>query len=190
MDAGVKERSGHVKQRRFLIFNPPWHLVVTNLHFTQDGMTTILFVFRWSSPIRFGVWNARLLKTKVLSLCDLMLSRRLDLLSVTEWWLTSNDYHCRPHGFTWRLRCLSLAKIHSQRRWTCVIARKGLHVSRNEGCIFSSFEHSDLTITSGDKVFRLLTVYRPPPSKKNGFTVERFFSEFSTLSEELTVTSC
>ena len=46
MDAGVK-RSWHVKQRRFLIFNPPWHLVVTNLHFTQDGMTTILFVFRW-----------------------------------------------------------------------------------------------------------------------------------------------
>ena len=143
-----------------------------------------------SSPIRFGVWNARLLKTKVLSLCDLMLSRRLDLLSVTESWLTSNDYHCRPHGFTWRLRCLSLAKIHSQRRWTCVIARKGVHVSRNEGCIFSSFEHSDLTITSGEKVFRLLTVYRPPPSKKNGFTVERFFSEFSTLWEELTVTSC
>ena len=40
------------------------------------------------------------------------------------------------------------------------------------------------------KVFRLVTVYRPPPSKKNGFTVERFFSEFSALSEELTVTFC
>ena len=40
-----------------------------------------------SSPLRFGVWNARLLKTKVSSLCDLMLSRRLHLLSVTESWL-------------------------------------------------------------------------------------------------------
>ena len=40
-----------------------------------------------SSPKRFGVWNARLLKTKVSSLCDLMLSRRLHLLSVTESWL-------------------------------------------------------------------------------------------------------
>ena len=40
------------------------------------------------------------------------------------------------------------------------------------------------------QVFRLVTVYRPPPSKKNGFTVERFFSEFSALSEELTVTFC
>ena len=34
-----------------------------------------------------------------------MLSRSLNLLSV--------------HEFTRRLRCLSLAKIHSQRRWTC-----------------------------------------------------------------------
>ena len=40
------------------------------------------------------------------------------------------------------------------------------------------------------KVFRLVTVYRPPPSKKNGFTVERSFSEFSALSEELIVTFC
>ena len=71
-----------------------------------------------------------------------------------------------------------------------VIVRKGLHVSRNESCILSSFEHFDLNIISGDKVYRLVTVYRPPPSKKNGFTVERFFSEFSALSEELTVTFC
>lgn len=55
--------------------------------------------------------------------------------------------------------------------------------------MFSTFEHFDLTITSGNKVFRLVTVYRPPPSRKNGFTVERFFSEFSSFLEELTVTS-
>ena len=39
----------------------------------------------------FGVWNALSLKTKVSSLRDLMLSCSLDLLSVTESWLTSND---------------------------------------------------------------------------------------------------
>ena len=46
---------------------------------------------RCSPPLRFGVWNARSLKTKVASLCDLLLSRSLDHLSVTELWLTSND---------------------------------------------------------------------------------------------------
>ena len=39
----------------------------------------------------FGVWNALSLETKVSSLRDLMLSCSLDLLSVTESWLTSND---------------------------------------------------------------------------------------------------
>ena len=39
----------------------------------------------------FGVCNALSLKTKVSSLRDLMLSCSLDLLSVTESWLTSND---------------------------------------------------------------------------------------------------
>ena len=36
-------------------------------------------------------WNACSLKTKVSLLCDLILSHRLDLLSVTESWLTAND---------------------------------------------------------------------------------------------------
>ena len=53
--------------------------------------------------------------------------------------------------------------------------------SCDESCILSSFEHFDLNIISGDKVYRLVTVYRPPPSKKNGFTVEKFFSEFSAF---------
>ena len=39
------------------------------------------------------------------------------------------------------------------------------------------------------KVFRLVTVYRPPPSKKNGFTVERFFSEFRVDCYILSITS-
>ena len=74
-------------------------------------------------------------------------------------------------------------KVYHLPRSTCrgglaVIARKGLRISRNKGCILSSFKHFDLTITSGDKVY------------KNGFTVERFSSELSAFLEELTVTSC
>ena len=145
-----------------------------------------------SPPLRFGVWNARSLKTKVSSLRDLMLSCSLDLLSVTESWLTSND-SITIADLTNSLEDYAFHHLPSSTRrggGLAVIARKGLHVSRNEGCIFSSFEHFDSTITSGNKVFRLLKVHLPPPSKKNGFTVERFFSEFSALSEELTVTFC
>ena len=121
-----------------------------------------------------------------------MLSCNLDLLSVTESWLTSHD-SITIADLTNSLEDYTVYHLpRSTRRGggPAVIARKGLHVLRNKSCVLSSFEHFDLTITSGDKVSRLVTVYRPPPSKKNGFTVERFFfSEFSALSDELTVTS-
>ena len=121
-----------------------------------------------SPPLRFGVWNARSLKTKVSSLCDLMLSHRLDLLSVTESWLAAND-SITIADLTNSLKDYAVYHLpRSTHRGggLAVIARKGFQVTENEGCMFSTFEHFDLTITSGNKVFRLVTVYRPPPSKK------------------------
>ena len=50
---------------------------------------------------------------------------------------------------------------------------------------YSIFEHLDLVVTSRNKSFRLLTIYRPPPSKKNKLTPDKFFSEFSILLEDL-----
>ena len=112
-----------------------------------------------------------------------MLSRSLNLLSVTESWLNSND-SITIADLTNSLEDYAVYHLpRSTRRGggLAVIVRKGLHVSRNESCILSSFEHFYLNIISGDKVHRVVTVYRPLPSKKNGFTVERFFLEFSAF---------
>ena len=130
-----------------------------------------------SSPLRFGVWNARSLKNKVSSLCDLMLSHRLDLLSVTESWLAAND-SITIADLTNSLKDYAVYHLpRSTRRGggLAVIARKGFQVTENEGCMFSTFEHFDLTITSGNKVFRLVTVYRPPPSRKKWFYSRKVF---------------
>ena len=121
-----------------------------------------------------------------------MSSRRLYLLSVSESGLTPND-SITIADLTNSLKDYAVYHLlRSTRRGggLPVITRKGLHVSRNEGCIFSTFKHFDQTIASGNKIFHLVTVYLPLPSKKNGFTVERFPSEFSAFLEELTVTSC
>ena len=78
-------------------------------------------------------------------------------------------------GYIWaKIECflLSSFRVYHLPRSTrrggglAVIARKGFQVTENEGCMFSTFEHFDLAITSGNKVFRLVTVYRPPPSRK------------------------
>ena len=69
-----------------------------------------------------------------------------------------------------------------------VIARKGFQVKRNNSSVFSSFETLDLAITSGNKQFRLLTIYRPRATKKNNLSTPQFFSDFSKFLEELIAT--
>ena len=54
---------------------------------------------------------------------------------------------------------------------------------------FPSFEHIDLTISSGSSSIRLVTIYRPPPSTENKLKVLDFLAEFSTLLEPLTFAS-
>ena len=128
-----------------------------------------------SPPLRVGAWNARSLKTKVSSLCDL----RLVVLTISLW---------LNHGLPRTVVLpLSISRIHLKTTLfiirqdphagggLAVIARKGLHVSRNKGCILSSFKHFDLTITSGDKVYRLVTGYRPQPSKKKWLYSRKVF---------------
>jgi len=42
-------------------------------------------------------------------------------------------------------------------------------------------------VRTGDKPFRLCVIYRPPPSKKNGFTNIVFFDEWASYLDELAV---
>ena len=198
VDAGVEERSGRVKQQRFLIFNPPWHLVVTNFHFTQDGMTMILFVFRWYQIGHavvhhyvsvFGMlahWKPKYRRYVILCCLVVLifypwLNRGLPQTIVLS--LPTSRIHLRITLFI-----------------TCqdpLAEEVDLLLSHAKGFMFPEIRLYFFFVRTfwfsyhlWFKVFRLVTVYRPPPSKKNGFTVERFFSEFSALSEELTVTFC
>ena len=52
---------------------------------------------------------------------------------------------------------------------------------------FESMEYMDLSVTTSNSSLRLLTIYRPPPSKKNKTTHNMFLNEFSVLLEDLAV---
>jgi len=111
----------------------------------------------------------------------------MSMLSITETWLTGNDHFTLAD----LMNTLQDYSIYNFPRTTCrgggvaVVARKGLAVKQNQTTGFSSFEHLDLVVTSRNKSFRLLTIYRPPPSTKNKLTPDKFFSEFSILLEDL-----
>ena len=132
-----------------------------------------------SSPLlRFGVWNARPLKTKVSSLRDLMWSCSPDLLSVTESWLTSND-SITIADLTNSLEDYAFYHLPRSTRRGCYRTQKGF-MFREIRLYFFLVRTFLFSYHLWRQVLRLVTVYRPPPSKKNGFTV----------SEELTVTFC
>ena len=52
---------------------------------------------------------------------------------------------------------------------------------------FSSFEYLDIVTTCSTGSIRIVTIYRPPPSKVNQLNRAPFFEEFCTLAEQLVV---
>ena len=161
------------KHEYFCFFSPPDYAVYHLPRSTRrgGGLAVIvrkgLHVSRNESCIlsSFEHFDLNIISVDKVYRRDLMLSCSLDLLSVTESWLTSNDI-ITIADLTNLLKDFAVYHLpRSTRRGggLAVITRKGLHVSRNEGCIFSLFEHFDSTITSGNKVFRLLKVHLPLP---------------------------
>ena len=53
--------------------------------------------------------------------------------------------------------------------------------------MFTHFEHMDCTVISNDVNMSLCIVYRPPPSKRNGFKNSVFFDEWSLYLDRLAV---
>ena len=44
-------------------------------------------------PVRFAMWNARSLKAKAksASLCDFVIGKKIDIIAITETWLSGDD---------------------------------------------------------------------------------------------------
>jgi hypothetical protein len=113
-------------------------------------------------------------------------------LAITESWL-SGDYH-NNNTIAEILNTLNDFNFHHVPRvnrtggGVGVFLRKGFTVLKNEWQPFSSMECMDLFISSGRSSIRLITIYRPPQSKKNRATPSTFFQEFSSLLEVVSLT--
>ena len=120
------------------------------------------------------------------------MSRRLDILVLTETWLSTKSsdsntvaeitHTLQDHNF------IHLPRSDRKGGGVGILLKKGFGIRENILSKFRSMEYLDLSLTSNKLTFRLVAVYRPPPSKKNKLTTSIFFDEFSTLLEDLTVT--
>ena len=145
------------------------------------------------NKIKFGVWNAQSIKKKSGSICDLVISKHLDILAFTETWLSADFYGNNTMAEI--LNTLKDFEFHQVPRidrsggGVGILLRKAFKVTRNDSIPLPAMEYMDLTISHGTSSIRPVTIYRPPSSKKNRSTPEAFFTDFSMLPETLTLVS-
>jgi len=146
---------------------------------------------RNSLSTKFGLLNIRSMKNKTTQICDLIISNRLDILALTETWLNGTDMDNRC--FADINNTLPNYTIHHVPRLNrkgggvALIIRDGFSVVKNSLANIKSFEYQDVTLSYKNDSMRIVNIYRPPSNKIN---VDCFLSEFSTLTEHLTITQC
>lgn len=195
----IKQNNGSDTHRipvRISNNNNRWSKVSKHNTKHQDSFITTIprtpFTPPIANSIRFGTWNSQSINKKAGSLCDLIISKHLDILSITETWLASdqqaNNNNTIAEILLNTLKDFDFHHIARQNRTgggVGVFLRKGFKVTKNESIPLTSMEYLDLSISHGTSTSRLFTIYRPPPSKKNRTTPESFFKDFSTLLETI-----
>jgi exonuclease III len=124
-------------------------------------------------------------KNKTDILCDHIIDKELDLLLITETWLTESD-----HVITNNL-CPPNYVIHhtpwpnSTGGGVAIISHLCLTVKYNQTSTYSSFEHMEIVLTFQNIMIGLLIICRPPPSPKNQHTFMHFKYEFTSLLDRI-----
>ena len=147
-----------------------------------------LYSFNRARSLEFSVLNTRSIRNKSLIVKDLIVDRDIDILALTETWLTSRDLDSQIE----RDICPTGYELHSMPRGrlgggVALVYKKPLRFQK-QSCIstkFKSFEFIDLLMRHSCSSLRVVTVYRPPPSKSNNSSLPLFCEEFPRLLEHL-----
>ena len=70
-----------------------------------------------------------------------------------------------------------------------VISKHSLNITKSKVEIYKSSDIIEILCKTTKSMYRLMGVYRPPPSKKNKLSVDMFLSEFQQLVIDKTLSS-
>ena len=128
----------------------------------------------------FGTINARSVRKNLNTLKTVVTHDSIDILSITETWLTDSDpYESRaicPEGYQF-LRC---DRKTGKGGGVGFLLRNSFNASVITTSSFSSFEHLAIEISTKTEVARILVIYRPPAKP-----LPKFIEEFTCLLEDL-----
>ena len=142
------------------------------------------------TPLHVATLNARSVRNKAHFLSDYILEHDIDILVITETWLynkgdeaTLNQLIPTGYGYEFNNR---------QQRGgggVMVIFKHSLNITKSKVEISKSLEIIEILCKTTKSVYRLMGVYRPPPSKKKKLSVDMFLSKFQHLVIDKTLSS-
>ena len=132
------------------------------------------------SQLHLATQNARSSRNKTTLINDMIVEEDIDLLVVTESWLRDKEEHILqemlPTGYS------ALAENRSSGQLgggVLAIFKTSLQVIKiTNDYDFKIFEHIELLVTHKNICYRVLGVYRPPPSIRNKNSTSLFLNEF------------
>lgn len=144
---------------------------------------------RSSKPVMFGLWNARSIKNKTTSITDFIISNNIDILAITETWMSGNerDDHTIADLNTSlpNFQIYHISRTSSKGGGICVILRKSFIVKQLPSVSVNTFEYIDLTLSSQNNLStRIVIIYRPQLDRNKISTATPFIQEFSSLLEQ------
>jgi len=130
--------------------------------------------------IRVATTNVRSIRDKIASLTDLLISKKIDILAVTETWLRPHDTAAciadiSPSGFTFHHRPRSVGRGGG----VGFLIAKQFKVNLLSNPEYSTFESICVDISHSSFSGYFVCIYRPPGHPAN------FFEEFQDLLENL-----
>ena len=145
------------------------------------------------TDVRIGVINVQSLGNKLDCVIDHITDNRIDIVGITETWLSNDDKNnmsvvntCLNNGYTLLHRPRNTGRRGGG---VGVLINNQINVkSRMIGVNpeITSFESMEVVITAGSITIRLSVIYRMPPVKsKNGLKQGTFCNEFNDYLEKL-----
>ena len=126
---------------------------------------------------------------KASELCDFIIDNALDLCVITETWLKGDD---RDSVILAELQPQGYKTVHAPRKSrggeVAIMHKDSITITSSKQCSFHSFESLECLMHTTPTV-RLITIYRPPPSRANGHTFKNFMDEISTYFEALVIST-
>ena len=142
----------------------------------------MVIVLRLLFTVNSSLLNSRSIRNKIDQICDVTTEYDIDILCLTETWLTSkteDEFYVKALSSPGYKLC-HVPREGKKGGGVAILLKESI-VSKGQprGMNFSSFESIQLQLFIKNHWITLIVLYRPPPSSKNKLTSAKFFEEMS-----------